>query len=138
VPARTPAPGPADPPSGAIVRDTGDRLALGMLRRHRAAATAAILLQPNIWIQPLDDDEVYPLTQFTDGRQILDFKYGEPGAVVRPGSEAQSVGWPRMTRGQDGSLLLSCATPSLTTPRRFIPAHHHGLLTKARLLRIGW
>jgi hypothetical protein len=32
-------------------------------------------------------------------------------------------GWPRMTRGQDGSLLLSCVTLSFTTPRRFIPAH---------------
>ena len=29
----------------------------------------------------------------------------------------------RMTRGQDGSLLLSCVTLSFTTPRRFIPAH---------------
>jgi hypothetical protein len=28
-----------------------------------------------------------------------------------------------MTRGQDGSLLLSCMTLSFTTPRRFIPAH---------------
>jgi tetratricopeptide (TPR) repeat protein len=28
-----------------------------------------------------------------------------------------------MTRGQDGSLLLSCVTLSFTTPRRFIPAH---------------
>src|SRR6266851_8426166 len=32
-------------------------------------------------------------------------------------------GRPRMTRGQDGSLLLSCVTLSFTTPRRFIPAH---------------
>jgi len=35
----------------------------------------------------------------------------------------QPYGWPRMTRGQDGSLLLSCVTLSFTTPRRFIPAH---------------
>ena len=28
---------------------------------------------------------------------------------------------PRMARGQDGSLLLSCMTLSFTTPRRFIP-----------------
>src|SRR6267378_6323163 len=30
---------------------------------------------------------------------------------------------PRMTRGQDGSLCLSCAPLTFTTPRRFIPAH---------------
>src|SRR6266849_2982187 len=35
----------------------------------------------------------------------------------------QPCGSPRMTRGQDGSLLLSCVTLSFTTPRRFIPAH---------------
>jgi hypothetical protein len=29
----------------------------------------------------------------------------------------------RMTRGQDGSLLLSCVTLSFTTRRRFVPAH---------------
>ena len=29
----------------------------------------------------------------------------------------------RMTRGQDGSLLLSCVTLSFTTRRRFSPAH---------------
>src|SRR5205823_11458420 len=28
---------------------------------------------------------------------------------------------PRMVRGQDGSLLLSCVTLSFTTSRRFIP-----------------
>ncbi len=31
-----------------------------------------------------------------------------------------------MTRGQDGSLPLSCVTLSFTTPRRFIPAHATG------------
>src|SRR5450759_2790989 len=30
---------------------------------------------------------------------------------------------PRMTRGQDGLLLLSCRTLSFPIPRRFIPAH---------------
>jgi len=30
---------------------------------------------------------------------------------------------PRMTRGQVGSLLLTCATLTFATPRRFIPAH---------------
>src|SRR5277367_4863923 len=30
---------------------------------------------------------------------------------------------PRMTRGQDSSLLLSCMTLSFTTRRRFVPAH---------------
>src|SRR5262249_51680429 len=35
----------------------------------------------------------------------------------------QPRGWPRMTRGQDGSLNLSCMTLPFTTPRRFIPAH---------------
>ena len=35
----------------------------------------------------------------------------------------QPRGWPCMTRGQDGSLRLSCMTLSFTTPRRFIPAH---------------
>src|SRR5579875_3664 len=35
----------------------------------------------------------------------------------------QPRGWLRMTRGQDGSLDLSCVTLSFTTPRRFIPAH---------------
>src|SRR5216683_1677462 len=35
----------------------------------------------------------------------------------------QPCGRPRMTRGQDGSLLLSCVTLSFSTPRRFIPAH---------------
>ena len=29
----------------------------------------------------------------------------------------------RMTRGQDGSLFLSCRTLSFLTPYRFIPAH---------------
>src|SRR5277367_1574980 len=33
----------------------------------------------------------------------------------------QPRGWPRMTRGQDGSLRLSCMTLSFTTPRRFHP-----------------
>src|SRR6266849_7815409 len=36
---------------------------------------------------------------------------------------AQPCDWPRMTRGQDGSLCLSCVTLSFTTPRRIIPAH---------------
>jgi hypothetical protein len=35
---------------------------------------------------------------------------------------------PRMTRGQDGSLLLSCVTLPFTTPRRFYPGARHGLL----------
>jgi len=35
-------------------------------------------------------------------------------------------GRPRMTRGQDGWLVLSCVTLSFTTPRRFIPAHTTG------------
>jgi len=35
----------------------------------------------------------------------------------------QPYDWPRMTRGQDGSLCLSCVTLSFTAPRRFIPAH---------------
>ena len=30
---------------------------------------------------------------------------------------------PRMTRGQDGSLFLSCRTLSFPSPCRFIPAH---------------
>jgi len=33
----------------------------------------------------------------------------------------RSRGRPRMTRGQDGSLLLSCMTLSFTTPRRVDP-----------------
>jgi hypothetical protein len=33
-----------------------------------------------------------------------------------------------MTRGQDGSLCLSCVTLSFTTPRRFYPGARHGLL----------
>jgi hypothetical protein len=33
-----------------------------------------------------------------------------------------------MTRGQDGSLRLSCVTLSSTTPRRFYPGARHGLL----------
>jgi len=37
----------------------------------------------------------------------------------------------RMTRGQDGSLLLSCVTLSFTTRRRFSPAHRaEGPLTQ--------
>ena len=40
----------------------------------------------------------------------------------------QPHGWPRMTRGQDGSLCLSCVTLSFTTPRRFYPGARHGLL----------
>jgi hypothetical protein len=35
----------------------------------------------------------------------------------------QPCDWPRMTRGQDGSLCLSCVTLSFTTPCRFLPAH---------------
>src|SRR6185369_6955680 len=34
----------------------------------------------------------------------------------------QLYGCPRMTRGQGGSLLLSCKTLSFSTPCRFIPA----------------
>src|SRR5262249_58945396 len=33
-----------------------------------------------------------------------------------------------MTRFQGGSLLLPCVTLSFTTPRRFYPGAHHGLL----------
>ena len=47
-----------------------------------------------------------------------------------PGSRALSFqtclgssGWLRMTRGQDGSLHLSCTALSSATPCRFIPAH---------------
>ena len=40
----------------------------------------------------------------------------------------QPCGWPCMTRGQDGSLGLSCMTLSFTTPRRFYPGARHGLL----------
>jgi hypothetical protein len=36
---------------------------------------------------------------------------------------AQPCDCPRMTRGQVGSLLLTCATLTFATPRRFIPAH---------------
>src|SRR5207249_12142779 len=32
--------------------------------------------------------------------------------------------WRCKTRGQDGSLLLSCETLSFSTPCRFIPAHN--------------
>jgi hypothetical protein len=35
----------------------------------------------------------------------------------------QPCDWQRMTRGQDGSLHLSCVTLAFTTPRRFTPAH---------------
>src|SRR5258707_2283528 len=35
----------------------------------------------------------------------------------------QPCDWPRMTRGQGGSLHLPCVTLSFTAPRRFIPAH---------------
>jgi hypothetical protein len=44
----------------------------------------------------------------------------------------QPYGWPRMTRGQDGSLCLSCVTLSFTTPRRFYPGARHGLLEWSR------
>jgi hypothetical protein len=40
-----------------------------------------------------------------------------------------------MTRGQDGSLCLSCVTLSFTTPRRFYPGARHGLLS---LNRSSW
>ena len=36
---------------------------------------------------------------------------------------AQPCDWPRMIRGQGGSLRLPCVTLSFTTPRRIIPAH---------------
>src|SRR3989442_9115185 len=35
----------------------------------------------------------------------------------------QPCDWPRMTRGQGGSLRLPCVTLSFTTPYRFLPAH---------------
>src|SRR6202051_2493078 len=41
--------------------------------------------------------------------------YPCPTLQVRPRDR------PRMARGQDGSLLLSCMTLTFTTPRRFIP-----------------
>ena len=37
-------------------------------------------------------------------------------------------GAPRMTRGQDGSLLLSCTTLSFVTLCRFVPAHQDTIL----------
>jgi hypothetical protein len=40
----------------------------------------------------------------------------------------QPYGWPRMTRGQDGSLRLSCVTLSFTTPRRYYPGALSSLL----------
>jgi hypothetical protein len=42
---------------------------------------------------------------------------------------------PRMTRGQVGSLLLTCATLTFATPRRFIPAHSHFVPTCFRARR---
>jgi hypothetical protein len=38
---------------------------------------------------------------------------------------AAIITWTQLTRGQDGSLLLSCMTLSFTTPRRFIPTHQN-------------
>src|SRR5712664_182563 len=38
----------------------------------------------------------------------------------------QPCDWPRMTRGQGGSLRLPCVTLSFTTPYRFLPAHPPG------------
>src|SRR5579863_4708335 len=38
-----------------------------------------------------------------------------------PTLQVQPHDCPRMARGQDGSLLLSCMTLPFTTPRRFIP-----------------
>ena len=45
------------------------------------------------------------------------------------------TGRPRMARGQDGSLLLSCMTLSFTTPRRFIPtlSERFGLIASVGL-----
>ena len=47
-----------------------------------------------------------------------------------PTLQVQPHGCPRMARGQDGSLRLSCMTLSFTTPRRFIPT----LTTPERVL----
>src|SRR5205823_3128272 len=38
--------------------------------------------------------------------------------------------WRCKTRGQDGSLLLSCETLSFSTPCRFIPAHNEANSTQ--------
>ena len=46
-----------------------------------------------------------------------------PLSTLRPWPHSR----PRMTRGQDGSLLLSCRTLSFPTPCRFIPAHSASL-----------
>src|SRR5260370_31161169 len=48
----------------------------------------------------------------------------------------QPYDWPRMTRGQDGSLCLSCVTLSFTAPRRFIPAHPP--YRRVRIRRCQW
>jgi hypothetical protein len=47
-----------------------------------------------------------------------------------PTLQVQPHDCPRMTRGQDGSLRLSCMTFSFTAPRRFIPT----LTTPGRVL----
>ncbi len=56
---------------------------------------------------------------------IRDFgahNFGYPACIYPcPTLQVRPYGRPRMARGQDGSLLLSCMTLSFTTPRRFIP-----------------
>ena len=64
------------------------------------------------------------------------YNVGAPDAIFRSSIPGLPVplstlrwpprGWPRKTRGQDGSLLLSCMTLSFPTPCRFIPAHTTG------------
>ena len=68
----------------------------------------------------------------TSAPQKLDFAARCPGLrfpcqrfAPRPGGRAVCPrGRERMTRGHDGSLLLSCIELSSTTPCRFIPAHY--------------
>src|SRR6266699_1514185 len=69
------------------------------------------------------------------GTLISDHFHGSIPCLHVPLSRlhVQPCDCPRMTRGQVGSLDLTCATHSFATPRRFISAHSHFVPTFFRL-----
>jgi len=78
--------------------------------------------------------------------RIPDFGAQYPACIYPcPTLRVQPHDCPRMARGQDGSLRLSCMTLTFTTPRRFIPTLSapewvfttHGANQLAHLFRYG-
>ena len=81
-------------------------------RRHRRLASAVPLAPPN-WYHSRPPSTAPHIPVF--GAQYPACIYPCPTLQVQPHD------CPRMARGQDGSLRLSCMTLTFTAPRRFIP-----------------